>query len=210
MDVKLDHILLGAPDLDAASAAFAEVTGVVPTTGGSHPGFGTRNKLASIGPDVFWEVMAPDPAQDIKGRARAELIAGWSGPALLTYCVQTTDFEGLMARAAAAGLEVREPMAMSRTRPDGVKLSWRVVHFHHPVFGLLIPFAIDWMGSPHPATTSPAGCVLRSFTVMHPDAAGLSAVYGAMGLDVVVQGGLRGGMVAVLDTSNGAVGFVSP
>lgn len=208
MDVKLDHILLGAPDLDAGSAAFAELTGVVPATGGSHPGFATRNRLAAIGPDAFIEVIAPDPAQAIAGHARAEMIAGWSGPALLTFAVQTTDFDGLIDRAIGAGLEAGEPLAMSRTRPDGVKLSWRVVHFRHPAYGLLIPFAIDWMGSPHPATTSPAGCLLRSLAVMHPDAAGLAATYRALGLDVAVQGGLRAGMAAVLQTPRGAVGFV--
>jgi hypothetical protein len=208
MDVKLDHILLGAPDLDAASDAFASLTGVVPATGGSHPGFGTRNRLAAIGPDAFWEIIAPDPAQDIAGKPRAEMIAAWPAPALLTFAIQTTDFDGLIDRALGAGLEAGEPLPMSRTRPDGVKLAWRVVHFRHPAYGLLIPFAIDWMGSPHPATTSPAGCVLRSLAVLHPHAAGLAAMYRALGLAVDVQGGLKAGMVAVLDTPKGAVGFV--
>ena len=48
---------------------------------------------------------------------------------------------------------------MSRTRPDGVRLDWTVAHFVHPSYDGVVPFAIDWQGSPHPATTTPTGTV---------------------------------------------------
>ena len=212
MAVKLDHILLGAADLEAGSAAFAAVTGVTPATGGTHPGFGTRNRLAALGQDCFFEVNAPDPAQyptpEIAGMARARMIAALPAPALLTFAIQTTDLDGLIARARAAGLAVGDRVPMRRTRPDGVRLEWTVTHFAHPTFGEAIPFAIDWQGSPHPSLTSPSGCTLRSLTVLHPEAAGLAAIYRQIGLDVAVRAAVQPGLVAVIDTPKREVYFL--
>jgi hypothetical protein len=208
MTVKLDHILLGAADLDSASSQFEALTGVAPATGGSHPGFATRNRLVSLGPDVFFEVIAPDPAQEIAGKPRAEMIAGLSRPALLTFAVQTTDIDALSTRAKAAGLSTTGRAPMQRTRPDGVRLDWTVVRFDHSTYGPAIPFGIDWQGSPHPATTSPGGCKLRSLTVLHPQPEGLVRIYGLLGVDVAVRGSPRPGFVLWLETPKGEVCFL--
>ena len=84
-------------------------------------------------------------------------------------------------------------------------LSWTVARFSHPAYGDAIPFAIDWQGSPHPAATTPGGCTLDSFTVLHPEPRGLAAIYAAMGVDIPVQGALRPGFIAVLGTPRGRV-----
>ena len=204
MTLALDHILLGVPDLDAGSDAFAALTGVAPVVGGSHPGFGTRNRLLALGADVFLELIAPDPAQTEHG-ARAKAIAALPHPALIAFAVQTTDLGAACEAAAAAGLSLARREAMSRTRPDGVRLDWTVAQFAHPAYPTLIPFAIDWQGSPHPATTTPTGCRLRRLTVLHPDPAPLARIYAGLGLAVGVQGGLRPGFVAELDTPRGPV-----
>ncbi len=203
MAVKLDHILLGVPDLDAGSTLFAELTGVRPVTGGSHPGFGTRNRLVSLASDVFFELIAPDPAQEIKGKTRAETIAVLPSPKLLTFAVQTSDMAETRALAREAGLAVGEPVAMSRTRPDGVRLDWIVCHFSLPGYADAIPFAIDWQGSPHPAGTTPGGCTVKSFTVTHPRPEGLLSAYRALGIGIPVRPGMRSGLVLVLDTPKG-------
>ena len=45
----LDHLVHATRDLSAASADLAARTGVEPSGGGRHDGFGTQNRLASLG-----------------------------------------------------------------------------------------------------------------------------------------------------------------
>ena len=204
MAVVFDHLLWAAPDLDKGAEAFAAATGVTPTVGGSHPGFGTRNRLAALGPGAFFEVIAPDPVQEQAG-TRAERIAAMPQPAIITFAVQTTDLDGAQRAAEAAGLTIPPPVSMSRTRPDGVKLAWRILYLKHPLYGEAVPFIIDWQGSPHPSTTTPEGCRLESLTVLQPEPEGLAAIYAALGLDIPVERAPVPGFIAVLATPKGRV-----
>ena len=204
MTLTLDHILLGAPDLDAATAAFRALSGVTPSGGGSHPGFGTRNKLVSLGEALFFEVIAPDPEQLANGR-RADGLSDLAAPKMMAFCLRSSDLSALSERATAAGLSPQTPVPMSRTRPDGVTLNWEILYLDTEGWGDAVPFVIDWKGSPHPAKSSPEGCALTDFAVLHPDAAKLSAVYEAMGIDVPVKSALAPGFLLKLDTPNGEV-----
>ena len=68
---------------------------------------------------------------------------------------------------------------MSRRRPDGVLLSWRLTISEAPT-GVL-PFLIDWADSPHPAASLASGAALDRFEVSHPDPAFVRRVLDAMG-----------------------------
>ncbi len=210
MPLLLDHIAWGAADLDSGVALFESLTGVKPMTGGSHAGLGTRNMLAGLGTDSYFEIISVDPAQEAPKDGLATSIAKLTKPAVLSFMVQTMDIDHTCAAAEAAGVTVTDRWTMSRTRPDGVKLTWTVAKFSHPEYaGLSIPFAIDWQGSPHPSGTTPKGCSMKSLTVLHPQPAGLSTIYSAMGLAVSVQGGVAPGIVAIMNTPKGEVCVVS-
>jgi hypothetical protein len=202
--MMLDHLLWAVPDLDRASAIFHAMTGVEPAVGGSHPGFGTRNRLAGLGEGLYLELIAPDPAQDLAGTLGAE-IAALPGPRMWTVAFRTDDLAAAAVAARGAGGTPGAPVAMSRTRPDGVRLDWSVLRLDDPVRGNAMPFLIDWQGSPHPSETTPAGCTLESLTMTDPDPAGLGRLLGAMGATVDVAGGVRCGAVARLSTPNGPV-----
>ena len=59
---------------------------------------------------------------------------------------------------------------MSRDRPDGSTLRWRLSDPMALPAGGVIPFVIDWDTTPHPSTTLPDQCVLLELLVSHPDA----------------------------------------
>lgn len=205
---EADHILWACPDLDQGAATIAALTGVSPSRGGSHPGFGTRNNLLSFG-QTYLEIIAPDPEQPLRDNWGAA-IAARAQPGLWTFAVRTTDLAAYGAAAARAGLAVRGPVAMSRQRPDGVRLDWACLYPEHAIYGEAIPFAIDWRGSPHPAATAPAGCRLIDFAVLHPDPAPLARLYAALGVDIAVRHAARPGLLARLATPRGEAVLLGP
>ncbi len=202
--MELDHILWAAPDLDAGAAMIAALTGVTPVRGGTHPGFGTRNFLLGLDGGRYFEIIAPDPAQSLEGN-RGGQIAAMPHPALLTFAVSTDDLAAVRAAAATCGLACEAPKAMTRTRPDGVKLAWSTMGLLHDTLENAIPFAIAWGSNPHPSASAPAGCRLKSFAALQPEPAGLAAVYAAMQIPVCVKRAPRPGFIAVLDSPNGEV-----
>ena len=85
---QLDHIVIAAADLDAAIAQFADETGCVPSPGGSHRGLGTKNTLTSFGSDCYLELIAPDPAQQLKGTF-GEMLLQLPQPQPLHWAIRT-------------------------------------------------------------------------------------------------------------------------
>jgi hypothetical protein len=70
------------------------------------------------------------------------------------------------------------------------------------------PFFIQWgVSSPHPATTSPEGCVLESLKVASPEQIALERLVNVLDLDVIVEGGTgpEATYEIVLDCPKGAV-----
>lgn len=209
MALMLDHIVWASPDLDVGAELLAAVTGVAPVRGGSHPGFGTRNCLLGLGLRLYFELMAPNPAQSLDGN-RGGALAALPGPGLLTFVVRTDDLDDYERRAAAAGVRVGPPVSMERTRPDGRRLAWTCRFPADPELGDLVPFAIDWHDTPHPSETLPPGLRLLSLEALHPRPDRLRAIYAALGLDVAVRSAPRAGLMARLDSPAGEVVLLPP
>lgn len=104
--------------------------GVAPVPGGVHAGLGTRNALLGLrGP--YLEVLSFDPEQEGRTSKFAEFVVGHDVPALVTLAIAKADLD--------------EPVPMSRLRPDGTLLSWRVQFTSTPLF------FIDWLDCPRPS-----------------------------------------------------------
>jgi Glyoxalase-like domain len=202
--IRLDHILWAAPDLDEGAKTIERLTGVTPARGGVHPGFGTRNSLIALDPGIYFEIIAPDPAQDLAGN-RGGRIAAQARPGLMTFAIASDDLASLSKAALREGLRVDGPVAMHRNTPSGGRLDWTILSLENLRFGESIPFAIDWGKTPHPSASTPLGCRLKSFAVAHPDAGALSRLYTALGIPVAVKGGAYPAFVAELATPNGDV-----
>jgi hypothetical protein len=203
----VDHLLLGARDLDEGIAWLERRTGVRAVAGGVHPGMGTRNALASLGGRQYLEIIAPDPAQSafnfqLDIRTLAE-------PGLVTWAASATSVDDAAAAARAAGLGVFGPRDGSRQRPDGVLLKWRSVGVDAKLSSGTIdpfPFFIQWAAdSRHPAADAPSGLRLSAFTLRHPDAEKLRRTLTTFGIDAAVDASNAAGLRATLDTPNGQV-----
>ncbi len=200
----LDHLVYATPDIDATVAELAGQLGTRPGQGGSHAGWGTRNALLSLGPRRYLEVIGPDPDQPDPDAPRPFGIDELTAPALVTWAIGVDDLEAALADARKNGYEPGEPVAMQRTRPDGVVLSWRLTP-PRLADGGIVPFFIDWTGSAHPAEDAPA-VRLVDFALLHPRPPDIRYTVFAVGAQVPLRTGDRKGVLAVIE---GPVGRVS-
>ncbi len=174
MPMYFDHFAYAARDLDALSAHFEGLTGVTPRAGGRHPGLGTRNALAGLSPQVYLELMATDPTQALVGNM-GEKVYALTEPRLLFYMLTGRPLEQVRDALQAHGIGCHLFDA-SRQTPDGGTLRWRLLLAHDNPYGMLIPNAIDWLDSVHPASFAVPGCTFDSFEIGHPQPDKLNAV----------------------------------
>ena len=197
-----DHLVYAVPDLAAGVRDMEERLEVRLTPGGSHPGLGTRNSLLRIGDRVYLEVVGPDPEQPAPPGGL------WCDggpaplPALVTWAVRSADLDGLAAGPAG---ELLGPVrSMSRTRPGGERLAWKLTMPGKPLPRQgIIPFFIDWSDTPHPCAQLPdRGVRLVRLSGRHPDPELVHGELDRLGVELAVAAG-RAELVAVLETPAG-------
>ena len=204
--LPIDHLQYVTADVAATSEALAERLGARPVGGGSHIGLGTRNTLLALGPDVYLEVIGPDPHQDVQhppARFPAE-------PVLRGWAVRTEAIEATVEASRERGYDPGEVSAMSRAQPGGGLLEWRLTPPGRrglPTDGRagLIPFVIDWGESEHPALSAPAGCRLRELRGEHPEPEAVRALLAALGADLDVTLAAEAALIATIEAPNGRI-----
>ncbi len=187
MDQGLDHLVYATPDLNASVEELADRLGTDPVPGGAHPGWGTRNALIGLGIGVYLEIIGPDPKQPEPERSRPFLIDDLTEARLITWAYRHPDPESMRDTLELAlrntfgreGVGLGPVRRMSRARPDGSTLRWRLSDPIALPAGGVIPFVIDWGTTPHPSTTLPDQCVLLELVVGHPDADRLQPILDA-------------------------------
>jgi len=205
--IAVDHLLLGAADLDRGIVWVEKLTGVKAVIGGSHPGVGTRNALISLSGRQYVEIIAPDPAQaaynfPIDVRTLTE-------PRLITWAAATGDITATAKNAREAGYQIFGPRDGSRTRPDGKVLKWKTLGVLNK-FGLQgvepIPFFIQWAAdSLHPSQDSPKGCDLQRFEIKHPEPANVTEMLRKLGIEATIKQAKNARLSATLRTPRGKV-----
>ncbi|HZQ91083.1 MAG TPA: VOC family protein [Terriglobales bacterium] len=200
----LDHLMVGAKDLNAGMVWFEKRTGVRPAIGGVHPGRGTRNALASLGGRHYLEIIAPDPAQ-VSGRGPLlELIRSCKTPRPIGWAASSPDVQATARMVAAAGLKADAPLPGSRQRPDGRLLRWTTLNLEQP--GALLPFFIQWSAdSPHPSQDAPGGCTLAGVGFESPRPEEVARELRALGIRAQVTRGPEAKVQVALKTPKGAV-----
>jgi hypothetical protein len=168
----LDHLAVAAAALGDGAAAVEAALGVPLSPGGVHPHMGTHNRLLSLGPGEYLEVIAIDPAAPPPGRPRWFDLDRFEGaPRLANWIARCDDLAAEVARSPA-GTGVAHDLARGDYRwrmaiPDDGRLP----------FDGAFPALIAWQGALHPSAALPdLGCRLRRLTVFHPRADDLRRV----------------------------------
>jgi catechol 2,3-dioxygenase-like lactoylglutathione lyase family enzyme len=200
----LDHLVLGGPDLAAAVAWFAELTGVTPAPGGRHDGWGTANELVGLGGGAYLEIIGPDPTQPAPPGPRPFGVDDLAAPRIVTWARRTTDLDATVAAARAAGYDPGDPVPMARRTPDGTWLEWRLTP-PQPAGDGLVPFLIDWGGTPHPAGRDLPETRLLEVTARHPDPDSVTPALTALGVELEVKRGELAALTAVVQGRDGPV-----
>ena len=204
IDPATDHLVYVVPDLGLAVCEMEARLGVPFTPGGSHPGLGTRNALLRIGPQIYLELLGPDPEQP---RPSSGLWLGAEGAvrhSLATWCARSDDLAGL---AEGPGQDLVGPVkAMSRTTPAGARLAWTLtMPVAPPPHGGIVPFFIDWGDTAHPCTgLHDYGVRLRALRGRHPTVETVQSHLSALGIALDVQPG-RAALEAYLEVPGGGI-----
>jgi len=201
----VDHLVYATPDLDRGVAEIERLTGVRASPGGSHPGLGTRNALLALGPNVYLEIIAPDPAQPKPAEPRRFGLDTLRAPRLVTWAAKGTDLARLQADAVRNGIPLGKVAPASRRRPDGVELKWHSTSSVAMPEDGIVPFFIDWGDSPHPSHSAPGGATLVALRAEHPDAANVQRMLEKLGLPLAVTRGAAPALIATIDGKRGRV-----
>jgi hypothetical protein len=188
LDSKLDHIVIGAAELGAATSIIETQMGVEFGVGGVHPLMATHNRLLRMGDGSYLEIIAADPAAtpprprwfslDVPS-TKARLA---KGPCPLCWVVAVPDLD---VAVNDCGYDAGSIIEMSRG-----DLNWRLTVADD---GLLagdgvLPVLIEWPGGRNPTNRMPESPVrLTGLALTHPEPNWIADVLVRLGVSEVVK-----------------------
>lgn len=202
---RVDHLLYGAPDLEAGRDEIEGLLGIRPVPGGRHEAYGTRNALVSLGPATYLEVIAPDPELPPPGRGRLFGLDALEEGRLVTWVLRRERIEEAAGRARSRGVGLGPVQAGSREKPDGTVLTWRLTDPYAMPMDGVVPFLIAWGDTPHPAESAPAAGELLGLTLRHPEADAVRDALAALGVEAPVEEAPRPALAATIRAGAGTV-----
>ena len=200
LPLALDHLVVAAATLDEGEAWLQQRLGPSPIDplgrpgaqasgmeglsgmgglmpGGSHPGYGTHNRLLRLGSAHYLELIAPDPAQAGAHRRGGTTLFGLDQPAMTAALAGGPRLMHLVLRVTQPGslasllprLRYDPGPIVRMTRGD---LAWdlTLARGGRLAGDGLLPTLIDWGSAPHPCTRLPeSGIVLESIRIQGPE-----------------------------------------
>lgn len=121
MPLTLDHLVIAVADLDAAFADYSSL-GFTVIRGGEHQNGITHNVLVVLADGAYLELIAfkkPEPGN------RWSEVYHRAGEGFLDHALLPSDIEADVKAAQARGLDIADPVAGGRFRPDGARLDWK-------------------------------------------------------------------------------------
>lgn len=197
MNAALDHLVVAAATLDAGVAWCATKLGVAPGPGGTHPLFGTHNRLLRLAgaEAAYLEIIATHPTVS---PSRPAPLKRWfdlddpalqaqletRGPQLIHWVARVPDIDAARSAWLALGIDPGPVLTASRETPQGL-LQWRITVPDDGRRGFegALPTLIQWGGLHPTATMAPAGPRLHRLSLSHPQAGRLQQALVAIGLE---------------------------
>ncbi len=192
--LKLDHLTVISPTLVEGVAHVSACLDLDVPFGQRHGYMGTYNHLMQLGGGTYLEIVALDPDAERPSRARwfglddpQKVRSDWDrGQRLRGWVARTDAIDAVLAgREAIFGRKIGLPMGepvFDFAIPDDGSLP----------LGGAAPSIIDRRGKLRSmATIAGLGAELQSFTLEHPEAEAISALYRALEIDrppVVIDG----------------------
>jgi len=184
----IDHLVVAATELETGTRWLEAHLGVRLSPGGAHHAMGTHNRLLKLGPQLFLEIIAIDPAAAKPARPRWFALESpqmqarlAQRPRLIHWVARSTD---IVTESAACSEPLGLPMNMQRGN-----FEWLITvpdDGHLPGDGLA-PTLIEWCVPQHPADGLPdAGCSLMKLEGFHPDPARIGTSLTGLGLDTAL------------------------
>ena len=139
VELELDHVVLAVTDLTDAARVLHDQFGLASVEGGTHPHWGTANRIIPAG-DAYVELVA---VVDLD-RALANEFGRWIAHAQpgtfrpLGWAVRSVSIEHVAQRL---DLDVRSG---SRISADGRQLRWRLAGVEEAAAEPSLPFFIQW------------------------------------------------------------------
>lgn len=199
--LALDHLAVVARTLEEGATYVEAVLGAEMSPGGSHPDMGTHNKLLSLGPSCYLEVIAVDPAAPRPPHRRWFNMDNFSSaPRMTNWVCRTDDLETALAAAPPGSGRIKE------LRRGDFRWRMSVPEFGRLPFDEAIPALIDWGGRTHPNHRLPDhGFRLARLDVFHPRAGEMMAAFPALHSlnDVAVREGPEKRLIATISTPEG-------
>lgn len=184
MHIAFDHLVVAAHTLESGVDWVEARLGVAMGPGGRHGTMSTHNRLLSLGPGRFLEVIAIDPAAPPPRRPRwfeldtPEMLRRLDhGPALVHWVARTDDLARAIAEVPGGQPEILRLSRGEFRWSIGVPPTGRLT------LGGVAPTMITWEGA-HPAERLPdAGCRLEKLVLRHREAPALLRSLFAAGLE---------------------------
>jgi len=140
VSLQPDHLVICVADLGEANVEFVDRFGLGSVPGGRHSGHGTENRIVPLGDSYIEMVAVVDASEAAFSQFGSWVQSKVAGPTGVdAVCLRTDDIVATSQR-----LEI-EAVAMSRAKPDGATLAWRVAGIEQMIAEGL-PFFIEWEG----------------------------------------------------------------
>ena len=129
-------MILGVQDLDAAAERIEQEHGLTSVAGGSHPAWGTANRIVPLGEDYVELLSVVDAASE---HPMAAALRVWcaGGDCLVGVAVETDDVEAVAVRLGTPVMEGE------RATPSGETVRFRLAGVEG-AFTRSLPFFIEW------------------------------------------------------------------